>query len=85
MARKGDKGDRIDKKSPFEILTGKEIVIQMLRGTIIEGTYAGEFQNYFILTDAKITGSAHIAETPLVIVQNGQVSHLHLKGNVEKK
>ena len=83
---KDEKGEKkTQKKSPFEMLIGKEVVIQLLRGVIIEGTYVGEYKNYFILTEAEITGAAHICRTQFVLVQKGQVSHLHLKGEVQKK
>ena len=84
---KGDKGKNSGgkKKSVFELLNGKEVTLQLLRGVIINGTFAGVERNYFVLSNATIIGSKHTCKTPLCLVKVNQVQHMHLKGEVIPK
>jgi len=72
------------KKTPYDLITGKEVVFQLLRGTIIEGTFAGIHGRFFMLTNAQIKGKNHICKTDLVFIHMNQVQHFHLKGEIEK-
>ena len=73
------------KKTPYDLITGKEVVFQLLRGTIIEGIFAGIHDRFFMLTNAQIKGKNHICKTDLVFIHMNQVQHFHLKGEVKPK
>ena len=73
------------KKTPFEILHGKEVTIQEDRGAIIDGTFVGQHDNFFILSNAVIKGTKHICKTDLVFIHKNRVAHFHLKGEVLPK
>jgi len=72
------------KKSPIEILIGKETVFQLYGGIIIEGTFGGEFGNFYVVSSAKITGTKHICRTQYCLIRKDRISHLHLKGEVSE-
>jgi len=78
-AKEGEK-----KKTPYDLITGKEVVFQLLRGTIIEGIFAGIHDRFFMLTNAQIKGKNHICKTDLVFIHMNQVQHFHLKGEVKE-
>jgi len=71
------------KKDVFELLVGKEVVMQLLRGTIITGTFLGTNKGYFVLgNEVEIKGKNNICRTQLCLVHINQVQHMHLKGEI---
>lgn len=83
MGKKG-RGKENQKKTPYDLITGKEVVFQLLKGPIIEGIFAGKHDRFFILTNAEIKGKNHICKTELVFIHVNQVQHFHLKGELRK-
>jgi len=81
---KKKKSKENQKKTPYDLITGKDVVFQLLRGTIIEGTFAGKHDRFFILTNAEIKGKKHICKTDLIFIHMNQVQHFHLKGELKK-
>ncbi|WP_457550514.1 hypothetical protein [Archaeoglobus sp.] len=81
---KKKKSKENQKRTPFDLITGKEVVFQLLRGPIIEGVFAGKHDRFFILTNAEIKGKNHICKTDLIFIHMNQVQHFHLKGEVKK-
>ena len=81
---KKKKSKETQKKTPYDLIKGQEVSFQLLRGTIIEGTFAGKHDRFLILTNAVIKGRKHICKTDLVFVHINQVQHFHLKGEIEK-
>ena len=67
-----------EKKTPFDLLHGKKVVIQSNQGVIYEGTFGGLFEDYFILTDGRIIGRKHIAYADFILLKKGPVTHIHL-------
>jgi len=78
-------GRKDKKKSPFDFIKGKEVTFQLIRGTIITGTFGGYYNNFFIVTNAEIIGANNICKTELAFVQKNQVQHFHLRGEVKPK
>jgi len=76
------KNNRVKKKSTFELLRGKEVTLQLLRGHVVTGTFAGSEDSYYILSDVTIRGYKYVCKTPLCLIQKGQVQHMHLKGEI---
>ena len=85
MQKQRKKKIEAEKKTPFDLIKGKEVTFQLLRGTIIEGTFAGLHGEFFIVTNAEIKGSNNICKTDLVFIHRQQVQHFHLKGEVKPK
>ncbi len=83
IGKKG-KGREEQKKTPYDLIAGKEVVFQLLKGPIIEGIFAGKYDRFFILTNAEIKGNNHICKTELVFIHMNQVQHFHLKGELRK-
>ena len=81
--QKGKKAKGGETKTPYDLVRGKEVVFQLLRGTIIKGTFAGIHDNFFIVTNAEIKGKNNICKTDLVFIHRNQVQHFHLKGEVK--
>lgn len=73
------------KKSAFDLLKGKEVSFQLLKGTIIEGTFAGREGDFFIATNATIIGANNICKTEMVFIHKNQVQHLNLRGEIIPK
>jgi len=74
------------KKSTFDLLKGQEVVMQLLRGTIVTGTFLGVDGGYFVLgNEVEIRGKNNICKTQLCLVHVNQVQHMHLKGEVIPK
>ena len=75
-----------EKRNVFELLVGKEVVMQLLRGTIITGTFLGVDKGFFVLgNEVEIKGKNNICKTQLCLVHVNQVQHMHLKGEVIPK
>ena len=74
-----------EKKTAYDLIKGKEVTFQLLRGTIIEGIFAGYHDGFFIVTNAEIKGAKNICKTDLVFIHRNQVQHFHLKGEVKPK
>ena len=72
-------------KTPYNLIRGKEVTFQLLRGTIIEGIFSGDYGGFFIVTDAEIKGEKNVCRTDLVFIHKNQVQHFHLKGEVKPK
>ena len=83
--QKGKKAKTEGAKTPYDLVKGKEVTFQLLRGTIIEGTFAGYHDGFFIVTNAEIKGKNNICKTDLVFIHRNQVQHFHLKGEVKPK
>ena len=73
--KNGEKG----KKHVFDLLRGKEIVIQSKTGIMFEGTYGGFDRGLHILTNAKIIGKKHIAKVDFVTIHESLVHHINTK------
>ena len=71
-------------RSPYDLIKGKEVSFQLLRGTIIEGTFAGFHDRFFIVTNAVIKGKKHVCKTDLAFIHVNQIQHFHLKGEVKE-
>lgn len=67
------------KESIFTPLIGKRIVIQGKQGSIFEGELVNFIEKFFILKNARIIGSKRIAETELLYIHQGNISHLHIE------
>ena len=75
---------RKSEETPHDLITGKEVVFQLLKGPIIEGIFVGKHDRFFILTNAEIKGKNHICKTDLVFIHMNQVQHFHLKGEIKE-
>ncbi|MHC1580030.1 MAG: hypothetical protein ACXQTZ_05240 [Candidatus Alkanophagales archaeon] len=64
---------------------GREVTFQLLRGTIVNGTFAGYHDGFFIVTNAEIVGTKNVCRTDLAFPQRRQVQHFHLRGEVKLK
>jgi hypothetical protein len=73
-----------ERKTPYDLIKGKEVVFQLLRGVIIEGIFAGKHDRFLILTNAEIKGKKHICKTDLVFIHINQIQHFHLKGEIKE-
>ena len=74
-----------EKKTPYDLIKGKEVTFQLLKGTIIDGIFAGYHDGFFIVTNAEIKGKNNICKTDLVFIHRNQVQHFHLRGEVKPK
>jgi hypothetical protein len=66
---------------------GKKITIQAAKSGVL---YIGEFVDYidgfFILKNAKISGTKHTAEVDTLIVNRSQIAHVHTEPkSIEEK
>lgn len=82
MSEKKESKGKKTQKTIFDVLHGKEVVMQLLKGIRIEGTFAGLGNYFFCLTDATIYGTQNICKTPICFVHMNQVQHFHMKGEV---
>jgi len=83
--KKGKAKEKEEAKTPYDLIKGKEVTFQLLRGTIIEGIFAGYHLGFFMVTNAEIKGKNNICKTDLVFIHRNQVQHFHLKGEVKPK
>ena len=67
------------KKDLNSLLQGKRVVIQNKVGTRFEGEMMGYINGFFILKDAVVIGTKHMAKTELLVVDRNTISHLHLE------
>ena len=81
--KKGAKKEE-EKKTPFDLIIGKEVSVQLLRGTIIEGVFAGRHERFLMLTNAEVKGKKHICKTDLVFIHLNQIQHFHIKGEIRE-
>ena len=82
MSKSKDKNkdkNKSRKKRFFDLLVGKNVVIQARGGTIYEGVFRGIDGYYILLTDAKITGAKKIAYVDIVGIQNSVIAHIHVE------
>ncbi len=66
-----------EKKTPFDLLHEKKVVIQSNQGIIYIGTFGGLYEDYFILTDGQIIGRKNIAYADFILLKKGPVVHIH--------
>jgi len=66
-------------KQVAEVLSGKSLVIQSRTGTRYEGQMAGYRNGFFILKNALVYGTSHVAKTSVLFVDRNIISHMHLK------
>ncbi len=78
---KGGKG-KGGKRSLLEVFIGKRVVYQLLKGTIIIGTFVGSEGDYYFVTDAVIMGANRKYKTPACAIQKRQIQHFHLEGEL---
>ena len=64
------------KENIFAPLIGKKVCIQA-KGVFIEGEFVNCTRGFFILKNARITGSRKIAETEILYVNQNNVAHIH--------
>jgi len=83
--QKGKKAKGGEAKTPYDLIKGKEVTFQLLKGTIIEGTFAGYHDGFFIVTNAEIKGKNNICKTDLVFIHRNQIQHFHLRGEIKPK
>ncbi|GEM_PF-4003103 len=63
-----------EKKTPFDLLHGKKVVIQSNQGIIYIGTFGGLYEDYFILTDGQIIGRKNIAYADFILLKKAPSS-----------
>jgi len=81
--QKGKKAKGGEVRTPYDLIKGKEVTFQLLKGTIIEGTFAGYHDGFFIVTNAEIRGRNNICKTDLVFIHRNQIQHFHLRGEIK--
>ena len=79
------KGKKIRTKTPYDLIKGKEVTFQLLKGTIVNGIFVGYHDGFFIVTSAEIVGKNNICRTDMVFIHRNQIQHFHLKGEIKPK
>ena len=74
---KGRKNEEVNKKNVFELLIGKQVVIQAKSGVMFKGTYGGYDQAMHILTNAEIVGKKNVARVDFVLVHKSIIHHIN--------